>query len=82
MKKLYFTEILEMQFFLDENKKLITCWCCNDANYRHEYMQDLFEHLGYKMVYEKSSNVINEIKSVLTDVGCYTDEEIEEAQEF
>ena len=80
MKKLYFTEILGTQFFLDENKKLITCWCCNDANYRDEYMKNLFKYLGYKVVYEKSSNVIEEIKPVLENFG-YSDEDIKEAQE-
>lgn len=75
MKNLYFTEILDVQFFLDENKKLIACWCCNDASYMHEYMQKLFDHLGYKVIREKPSNVINETKPRLLSFG-YSDTDI------
>lgn len=41
----------EMQFFLDENFKVIASWSNNDANYRHEYMGDLLRQLGADVVH-------------------------------
>lgn len=36
----------EQDFFLDENGEVLACWDLNDAHYRREYMNPLFEKLG------------------------------------
>lgn len=56
MKTMYFTEAEEMQFFLDENKEVISCWHINDADYREEYMGSLFKKLGYEVKFVKCND--------------------------
>jgi hypothetical protein len=40
----------ENQFFFDFHGNLLHWWSCNDANYRHEYMNPLMSKLGVQIV--------------------------------
>lgn len=46
MKTIYSICVKEMDFFFDEDGKLLSYWQLNDAQYRHEYMGPLFKSLG------------------------------------
>ena len=53
MKKIYhiYTEENgEMEWFFDEDYKVITYWWINDATWRSEYMGGLLEHCGAEVV--------------------------------
>lgn len=70
LKTIYCTStcrIGEADLFFDEDYNLLSWWACNDAMYRHEYMSELFEKLGYKVV-DIDEN-IKEIKEAIEKVG-------------
>ena len=58
MKKIYYVydegdcEMYgETEGFFDEKGTLLQWWCCNDANWRSEYMDPLLEALGFNVIY-------------------------------
>lgn len=62
----------EQDFFFDEDGNLLHWWDKNDANFRGEYMNPLFEKLGIKI--EKGNWIDNKfyskIRKVLKDCGA------------
>ncbi len=50
----YFCEddLGEVQGVFDEKGKMLDCWCCNDANWRHEYMNGFMKNLGVTVKHE------------------------------
>ncbi len=62
----------EMDFFFDAKGKMLTWWDLNDANYRDEYMNDLFKKLGYevKTANQQDKRFAKQIKQVFLDCGA------------
>ncbi len=78
MKKLYYTQWFETNFFFDEGFNLIHRWSCDDVLYRHEYMSPLFKKLGYEMTFidYKDERVKQSIIKALKCLG-FTDADFE-----
>lgn len=59
----------EVQAFFDEKFKIITAWSCDDANYRSEYMDPLFEAVGVKMVHLPANKFEMADKAIKKEFG-------------
>lgn len=61
----------ETELFFTPEGKFITGWSLNDANFRHEYMEDLFTHMGYETVEaDMNDDVVKEpVRKALLNFG-------------
>jgi hypothetical protein len=56
MKRIYCIESHELQFFFGEDGEMLHWFCCNDAYYRHEYMDGLMKKLGVEVVSKEAGD--------------------------
>jgi len=76
-KTLYFVCSCECEFFFDAKFTLLSFWYRNDADYRPEYMNPLFDNLGFTVENVESRKFLEIFKIVkehLANEGIDEDE--------
>ncbi len=75
---IYLEDYGEMDFFFDQKYKYLHHWNRNDADFRDEYMNPLFEKIGFEIVEAdfEDKRFHDKIIKALEESGVDTEDEI------
>jgi len=71
MRKIFHTNFAETDFFFGEHMELLAAWNNNDASYRREYMERLFNELDVEVNEIKPSEAKMPIKEYFEVMGTW-----------
>ena len=78
MKTVYYAyneEYGEVEGMFDEAGELLGTWCCNDANWRHEYFDSFMLSLGVSIVPSRDAALIAKLGSIWNDGDEQSDDD-------